>query len=169
MAEICPNCGAPRDAAFCSRCGQNDRVYARSIVSLAKDVAVDQLDLDSRLVRTIKALLFEPGRLTREFVADRRARYVSPVRLYLAISVVFFFVLSLTGELDIETFRSEDAANADFIAMFEALSGDERARVHEIMKKRGLLDPTVERRLDDIEAKDAGPAELSPEEQQVRE
>ena len=174
MTKVCPNCGAPRDDAFCGQCGQNDRVYMRSTVSLAKDMVIDQLDLDSRLFRTLKALLLEPGRLTREFVSNRRARYVSPVRLYLSISVVFFFVLSLTGDIDLTTFRAEDSgiinseADAEFIAMFEELSPSERTRVHEIVKKRGLVDDAVEKQLEDIESKDSTPVEVSPQEQEIR-
>ena len=45
---------------------------------------------DSRLWRTLAALLLRPGYLTREFLAGRRARYLPPVRLYLVISLVFF-------------------------------------------------------------------------------
>lgn len=47
---------------------------------------------DSRLWRTLGALLLRPGFLTREFFAGRRVRYLPPVRLYLVISVLFFVV-----------------------------------------------------------------------------
>lgn len=49
---------------------------------------------DSRLWRTLAALLLRPGFLTREFFAGRRVRYLPPVRLYLVISVLFFVVAS---------------------------------------------------------------------------
>ena len=50
----------------------------------------DLTHADSRLWRTLAALLFKPGHLTREFLAGRRARYLPPVRLYLVLSVLFF-------------------------------------------------------------------------------
>ena len=54
----------------------------------------DLTHADSRLWRTLTALLFKPGRLTREFLAGRRARYLPPVRLYLVLSVLFFLIAS---------------------------------------------------------------------------
>jgi hypothetical protein len=54
----------------------------------------DLTHADSRLWHTLAALLFRPGRLTREFLDGRRARYLPPVRLYLVLSVVFFLVAS---------------------------------------------------------------------------
>jgi Protein of unknown function (DUF3667) len=48
--------------------------------------------IDSRLWRTLVALLFRPGRLTTEYFVDRRERYLPPLRLYLIISVVFFAI-----------------------------------------------------------------------------
>jgi hypothetical protein len=152
MTQLCPNCGAPREDAFCSHCGQSDRVYMRSVVSLAKDMIVDQLELDSRLFRTVRALLFEPGRLTREFVANRRARYVSPVRLYLAISVVFFFVLSLTGDLDVTTFRADDTAivggDTDTLPSdFSPQEKELRQRVLDMLKDPQAATETIVNRL----------------------
>jgi len=57
---------------------------------LARDVAHELLDLDGRIFRTVRLLLTRPGFLTREHQAGRRARYVSPIRLYLVFSVAFF-------------------------------------------------------------------------------
>jgi hypothetical protein len=60
--------------------------------------AEDLTHADSRLWRTLAALLFRPGYLTRELLAGRRARYLPPVRLYLVISVAFFLWASATHD-----------------------------------------------------------------------
>jgi hypothetical protein len=58
--------------------------------------AEDLTHADSRLWRTLAALMLKPGFLTREFIAGRRARYLPPLRLYLVLSVVFFLWASAT-------------------------------------------------------------------------
>jgi hypothetical protein len=50
--------------------------------------------VDGRFWQTLGALLFKPGRLTREYFAEHRASYVPPVRLYLVLSVLFFAIAS---------------------------------------------------------------------------
>ncbi|NNF41272.1 MAG: DUF3667 domain-containing protein, partial [Woeseiaceae bacterium] len=52
----------------------------------------DLLELDSRLWRTLIPLLRRPGRLTRDYLEGRRARYMPPFRTYLVLSLIFFVV-----------------------------------------------------------------------------
>lgn len=54
-------------------------------------------DAAARYGRTLVALIAHPGKLTREFMAGRRERYVSPLRLYLAASFLFFLVVKGLG------------------------------------------------------------------------
>lgn len=56
----------------------------------------DLTHVDSRLWRTLIALLLKPGFLTREFIDGRRVSYLPPVRLYLVLSVLFFLVAAST-------------------------------------------------------------------------
>jgi len=59
----------------------------------AAEVTEDLTHADSRLWRTLLALIFQPGLLTREFLDGRRVRYLPPLRLYLVLSLVFFLVV----------------------------------------------------------------------------
>jgi hypothetical protein len=54
-------------------------------------------NLEGRVLQSIGLLFFFPGFLTREYVEGRRVRWVSPMRLYLVISVAYFAVVSATG------------------------------------------------------------------------
>jgi hypothetical protein len=67
-----------------------------SLWHFAQVATEDLTHADSRLWRTLAALLFKPGYLTQEFLHGRRARYLPPVRLYLVLSVVFFLWASAT-------------------------------------------------------------------------
>lgn len=54
------------------------------------------LHVDGRIVQSIRRLLLSPGFLTREYLQGRRARWISPIRLYLIFSVVFFALSTFT-------------------------------------------------------------------------
>ena len=92
---VCENCGNARPSPFCPECGQNDRNYARGLVSVVWEFGREAFEMDSRFLQTLKLLLFKPGGLTSEFSRNRRARYMSPIRLYLFTSFLFVLVLSL--------------------------------------------------------------------------
>ena len=62
----CLNCGTDLKGPFCSFCGQPDRNFMRFFPALLRDLLEDLLDLDSRFMRSLKPLLFKPGRLTRD-------------------------------------------------------------------------------------------------------
>lgn len=89
----CLNCGRPRGERFCGYCGQNDRNYIRSAWSVMADLVRETLELDSKLLGTLK-LLVRPGRLSAEFSRNHRANYMSPVRMYLFASIVYFFAFA---------------------------------------------------------------------------
>jgi hypothetical protein len=89
----CENCGAALTGRYCAKCGQAGIDYHRSFGTLLADAADAFLNLDERFLKTFVLLLFKPWRLTNEFLAGRRQRYVHPLRLYLIASVAFFFVI----------------------------------------------------------------------------
>jgi hypothetical protein len=86
----CPNCQAPLQGPFCAQCGQEAHHGARSLKTLLHEAFESLTHLDGRMWRTLRALLLRPGLLTAEYLADRRARYIPPFRLYLVISLLFF-------------------------------------------------------------------------------
>ncbi|HEX8783696.1 MAG TPA: DUF3667 domain-containing protein, partial [Steroidobacteraceae bacterium] len=108
----CDNCGAAVSGHFCAACGQRLEAPVQSLLHFTREATEDLTHADSRLWRTIGALLFRPGYLTREFLAGRRARYLPPVRLYLVISVAFFLWASATHHLRVVLFPEHDPSKA---------------------------------------------------------
>jgi hypothetical protein len=88
----CLNCGATLGGAFCSECGQRDIPPYPSTKELAVDAIAEFSGWDGRLASTIRALVRRPGLLTVEFLEGRRVRYISPLRLYLTASVIYFLL-----------------------------------------------------------------------------
>lgn len=109
--ESCPNCGAARPGPYCQECGQK-RAAPQELAArnLLKDVLHEVTDLDSKVFTTFKALLFRPGLLTAEHLAGRRARYLSPVKLYLIVSAVYF-LFAWDASLEIANFEQQLGAN----------------------------------------------------------
>jgi hypothetical protein len=94
-SDNCLNCGTTLKGPFCYFCGQPDRNFMRFFPVLLRDLMEDLLDLDSRFMRTMKPLLFKPGRLTRDYMEGRRFRYAPPMRLYIFSSIIFFLLAAL--------------------------------------------------------------------------
>ena len=92
----CDNCGAAVTEKYCGACGQRLEPPVHSLWHFTQVAVEDLTHADSRLWRTLAALLFQPGFLTREFLSGRRASYLPPVRLYLVLSLLFFLWTSAT-------------------------------------------------------------------------
>lgn len=91
--QPCRNCGEMVEGRFCTNCGQLAASFHRPILSLIGETISDTFTLDGRLARTLPVLLFRPGRLTKQYTAGKRARYVPPFRLFLIASLVFYLAL----------------------------------------------------------------------------
>ncbi len=91
----CRNCGADAPGNYCPACGQETRLALPKVGELVRDAAGRLVAWDGRLWRTLATLAFRPGVLTREYFAGRRRRYVRPARLFLALSLLLFALLSV--------------------------------------------------------------------------
>jgi hypothetical protein len=96
-SETCYNCGVPLAGPFCSACGQKAAPLNPTLHDLAHDVTHEMLHVDGRIFRSVRTLLAAPGVLTREHFAGRKARWISPIRLYLVFSVIYFGLASIEG------------------------------------------------------------------------
>src|SRR5467141_3049334 len=90
----CENCGAQLTGKYCAQCGQPAIDYRRSFRHVIVDVLDSFLNWDSKFFATIGLLIAKPWRLTNEFLAGKRVRYVHPLRLYLLASILFFFAVN---------------------------------------------------------------------------
>ncbi len=88
----CLNCGTSLGGQYCGNCGQRARSRLISLWELIREAFGDLFELDSRLWHTLVPLIIRPGKLTRDYLLGRRARFMPPFRTYLVLSVVFFLV-----------------------------------------------------------------------------
>src|SRR5467141_5410409 len=90
----CENCGAQLHGHWCAQCGQAAIDYRRSFRHVIVDLLDSFLNWDSKFFATIGLLIVKPWRLTNEFLAGKRVRYLHPLRLYLLASILFFFAVN---------------------------------------------------------------------------
>jgi hypothetical protein len=82
---------------------------------LTQEAVEEVFNLDSRIARTVWLLVRKPGMLTRELLAGRRIRYVTPLRLYLTCSVLLFALMAVVpeaGDTFVKTTSEADAPGA---------------------------------------------------------
>jgi hypothetical protein len=90
---VCPNCGHQSEH-YCPHCGQKQHGEHPSLQRLARELAQETLSVEGRLFTTLRSVLTQPGQLTLDFLEGRRARHVSPLRLFLIVFAIFFLVSS---------------------------------------------------------------------------
>jgi Protein of unknown function (DUF3667) len=97
--STCLNCGASVSGAYCSNCGQSVHLH-RSVASIAHEVLHGVFHFEGKIWRTLPELFFHPGRLTRRYIDGERAKFVSPMALFLFSVFLMFAVFSATGMLE---------------------------------------------------------------------
>ena len=125
-----------------------------TVRELAGDAWTELTGDDGRIVHTVRALV-HPGRLTRAYLEGHRARFISPVRLYLTASVLYFLVAAAAPNLDTNQQRREITGPGGIRIGFsgnaaDLLDPEQRKRLkQEFADAPPLIKPVVETALDD--------------------
>jgi hypothetical protein len=96
----CLNCNTDiGDLNYCPNCGQQNVNKQAPLKDFFHDLLGDFFTFDHKLFRSFLPLLFKPGFLTKEYNEGRRINYILPIRLYIFISLIFFFLISYSDEV----------------------------------------------------------------------
>jgi hypothetical protein len=107
----CENCGTSLEGHFCHNCGQKElHEHDWSLKHFLHEAWHEIIHLDSKIFLTVRLLLLKPGELTRQYLAGRRKPFVAPVRLYLAITAIFFF-FGAQADFNVEGFQRSGNAS----------------------------------------------------------
>src|SRR4030081_1399133 len=135
----CENGGAQLIGSYCAQCGQAAMYYPRSFRHVIVDLLDSFLNWDSKFIATIALLLVKPWRLTNEFLAGRRVKYLHPARLYLLASILFFFAATYGAKsihVDSPPEPSPEVkAQIDEDLKKEDLTPEQRARVQKALNR----------------------------------
>ncbi|MGB0908412.1 MAG: DUF3667 domain-containing protein, partial [Maricaulaceae bacterium] len=94
QSHYCFSCSEPNTGLFCAACGQKNDDYRRSIASLFVEVFTSITALEGKIWRTWRSLLASPGQVAREYANGRRNHWSSPIRIYLAMSILLFGLIN---------------------------------------------------------------------------
>jgi hypothetical protein len=107
----CANCGTPLAGAYCHACGQTAHVH-RSLLHIVEELIHGILHFDTKSWHTLPLLFARPGLLTRRYIEGQRARYVSPLALFLFTVFLMFFVFSLLSGSDVPVKSAQNREEA---------------------------------------------------------
>ncbi|WP_114521435.1 DUF3667 domain-containing protein [Altererythrobacter sp. ZODW24] len=94
--QACLNCGTKLVGAHCHSCGQRSHIH-RTLSAFFHDLLHGVLHFEGKLWRTLPVWLLNPGRLTREYIEGKRAKYVSPIALFLFVVFLTFALFNALG------------------------------------------------------------------------
>lgn len=99
-ATHCRNCDlrfTNGSGAYCSNCGQATALHPPTFFEFFHEFITHYVALEGKLWKTLWLLFFKPAELTREYRLGRKQRYISPLRLYITASFLFFLVIKIAG------------------------------------------------------------------------
>jgi len=99
---VCANCGTERVGPFCHACGQSGHLH-KNLMGLVHDIAHGVFHFEGKVWHTLPLLAWRPGELTRRYVDGERAKFVSPMALFLfSVFLMFAVVSSLASHKEIK-------------------------------------------------------------------
>ena len=175
----CLNCAAEVRRNYCPECGQAAHLH-RSLSAFLHDLLHSVLHLEGKTWRTLPMLAWHPGELTRRYIDGERARFVSPMALFLFSVFLMFAVFGWTGGpirmdeartgqnfdqgmtvavqetqnslAELEKERAEAVVQKRSTAELDQRIKDAREELSmlQLMKERGVTEATMTRAADDL-------------------
>jgi hypothetical protein len=148
----CLNCGAPLSGPYCAECGQKAHVH-RSLRAFAGDFLVGVLNFEGKFWRTLPMLAWCPGQLTRRYIDGQRARFISPIALFLfSVFLLFATIQVIGGPGDLGSLTSDKES---YHSTSEAIVGEKAklARLESRRAKAGTARSIARQDIQDLDKK----------------
>ena len=132
----CLNCGTRLVGSHCHACGQQAHLH-RTLGAFMHDLLHGVLHFEGKTWKTLPLLAFRPGELTRRYIEGERARFVSPMALFLFSIFLMFAVFQMVGISAPTEIRNSDTLSVDMEAVYEQTESkvaEQRERVASIPK-----------------------------------
>lgn len=153
--KTCLNCGHQVEERFCPHCGQENIESRQPFHFLFTHFIEDFTHYDGQFWKTIHYLFTRPGTLTKEYLAGKRQLYVAPVKLYIFISFITFFLPNILPH------AKEEAEKPSHVKT-EAKTKKQKEISKDLVKdlqKEGILShetaATAQRALDTLKVRDS--------------
>ncbi len=144
--KTCLNCRHVVDLRFCPNCGQENTDTRKTFHHLFIHFFEDLTHYENAFWKTIKNLIFRPASLTKEYLSGRRLSYLAPVRLYIFISVVTFFLIAVIPEKENkndDVIKITDGKKKPDNGLYTKFNGDYAKKVQEERRKDSIRQDSV--------------------------
>ncbi len=98
----CLNCGFQVEEHYCSRCGQPNLELKENFWQFVSHSVAHYFHFDNKFFQTLVPLVSKPGKVTLDYIAGKRARYINPISMYIFVSIVYFLVVYSAPEKNTE-------------------------------------------------------------------
>ena len=139
--KTCLNCNHVVEKRFCGNCGQENIDTRKTFHHLFIHFFEDLTHYENAFWKTIRNLLFKPSSLTKEYLSGKRMSYLAPVRLYIFISFVTFFLMAIIPAhtpIPLKV-NDENIAQTD-----TSMIAQERLKIETLLKNSNLSDTEQE-------------------------
>ena len=133
-SDLCYNCSAPLSGAYCAVCGQKALPLNPGLHDFLHDFVHEMLHVDGKIFRSVRTLFLSPGLLTREQFEGRRARWISPIRLYLIFSLVYFALASVPSDAGILVTVNRAGTDAETEQAFRRLGFQNEQEFQDVLR-----------------------------------
>ncbi len=138
----CLNCGQPQtgNENFCSYCGQKNSTKKLSFGVFVNNIFSGFFSYDSRFWTTFIPLLTKPGKVSKQYIEGKRARFVNPFQLYLNVSIIFFIILGISNKVDDVKIPIDDMV--DVSKLGDSIKQENHIKIDSINKEtqKGIID-----------------------------
>lgn len=149
-SSTCNNCGShlEEDYNFCPSCGQSNSDNNVTFSTLITEFLDNYFGIDSKMAHSFMPFLFRPGALTNRFHEGKVKHFIHPVRLYLVMSLFYFFTISyLLSDFNLQTLN--DGAELTS-ASIEALKENSRLKQLPDSTRLSLIQDSLKQRYGNI-------------------
>lgn len=117
--ETCLNCHLPIEKSdqFCPNCGQLNSTKKLKFSDFLTEFFAGVFAYDSRLQRTLRVILFKPGKISKDYIQGKRMRYANPFRFYLSASILFFLLFGFSFDFGNELTDRDPVPRASGVAV----------------------------------------------------
>ncbi|HYC94274.1 MAG TPA: DUF3667 domain-containing protein [Sphingomicrobium sp.] len=147
--KACLNCGCALVGDYCHCCGQKAHVH-RTLRAFGHDLLHGALHFEGKTWKTIPLLVWKPGELTRRYIEGERAKFVSPVALFLFTVFLMFAVMGMTGALDTDSAQLQADLASEIAEQQEKVTELEADRAQAM--KQGGPTTAIDSKLDEERA-----------------
>ncbi|MFA7264663.1 MAG: DUF3667 domain-containing protein [Caulobacter sp.] len=127
----CDDCGTPLVGRFCHACGEDNAPPRRELRHLLTDLFDTFFSFTEHVPSTLRDLAIDPGRILRGLRDGDTKRYLSPFKLYVSATVLFFLFLGLFDVAFFQLRVERTSPGAPVVLMKAAGVDGDHFRLHE--------------------------------------